>query len=257
MMWHGEGLTDIGRVRKVNQDAFGVHDSIQLWVVADGMGGHVGGEVASRLVVETIGPYVAKCTKKDSTHLIAPNDRETCLCEAIETANKAIRSHAQNQRELTGMGTTAVVLQISDHDPCQATIAHAGDSRAYLIRNQSIALLTRDHSLVEERIELGIITSEQALTHPLRHVLTKALGIEALVEPAVKTVELQSTDLLLLCTDGLTKMMTDDKILEILLRHQTSLEHICQALVTEANQLGGDDNVTVVVVRGGDRKQNE
>ena len=248
MKSHAVGLSDIGRVRQVNQDAFGIHDALNLCVIADGMGGHVGGEIASRLAVDTITQHLETRFKEQSTPWPDQKDHETILCEALESANHAIRSQAKKQRELSGMGTTAVTLHITDQPSYHATIAHAGDSRAYLIRNQTISLLTRDHSLIEERIELGIITPEQALTHPLRHVLTKALGIESYVNPAVKTVELQPTDVLILCTDGLTKMMADERILQIALGNLSSLEQICKALVGEANKLGGDDNVTIIAV---------
>ncbi len=246
MIWHGWGQTDLGRVRKVNQDAFQLHPELNMWVVADGMGGHAGGEVASRLAVETIGPYVQQHQAKNSSLTTA--DREKTLQEALEAANQTIRTHARDHPEYSGMGTTAVVLQISEGPPYQATIGHVGDSRAYLIQGETMKLLTRDHSLVEERVELGILTREDALTHPLRHVLTKGLGIESKVEPSVQTQSIEPTDTVLLCSDGLTKMMDDDEFLAVIRQHSHSLEEACQQLVGKANELGGKDNITVVLV---------
>ena len=152
------------------------------------------------------------------------------LKKALELSNQAIRDYAREHLEYMGMGTTAVALHVSGKQTPKATIAHAGDSRAYLIRNQSLSLLTRDHSLVEERIDLGIITPEQALTHPFRHVLTRALGIERYIEISVTEVEMTSSDRLLLCTDGLTKMMTDNEIAETIFSKTLSLEESCARL---------------------------
>ncbi|GJL54157.1 MAG: serine/threonine phosphatase [Nitrospirales bacterium] len=245
MKWQGWGQTDIGRVRKVNQDTFAIHQALGLWIVADGMGGHAGGEVASQLVIDTIGPYVEEHqTKKPQPK----QERETLLRNALIATNQAIRTHAKNHQEFSGMGTTAVVLQISEDSPGEATIAHVGDSRAYRIQDDAMTLLTRDHSLVEDRIDLGIITREEALTHPLRNVLTQGLGIESTVEPSVQTLSLHPTDKILLCSDGLTKMMTDDEFFTVIRQHNHSLKEACQQLIEKANQLGGKDNITVVLV---------
>ncbi|WP_447968093.1 Stp1/IreP family PP2C-type Ser/Thr phosphatase [Nitrospira sp. M1] len=245
MKWQGWGQTDIGRVRKINQDTFAIHQSLGLWIVADGMGGHAGGEVASQLVIDTIGPYVEQHQTKKT---LSKEERETILRNALEATNHAIRTHAKKNPEFSSMGTTAVVLQITEGSPDEATIAHVGDSRAYLLQDQAMTLLTRDHSLVEDRIDLGIITREEALTHPLRNVLTQGLGIESTVEPSVQTLSLQPTDKILLCSDGLTKMMTDDEFFTVIRQHSHSLKDACQQLVDTANKLGGNDNITVVLV---------
>ena len=248
MSWKGKGLTHIGKVRQINQDAFGIHDHLRLWLIADGMGGHAGGEVASQLAVQEMAGYFEKHRPELVKNLNESKDVTVILEEALEAANHAIREHARDHFELLGMGTTAVAVHIAGELPFLATIAHAGDSRAYLLRDQSLRLLTRDHSLVEERIELGILTPEQALTHPLRHILTRALGIEHSVIPSVTTIELTEKDRLLLCTDGLTKMMTDQHILHTIQRANATLEKACFALIEEANNEGGQDNVTVVMV---------
>ena len=251
MRWKGFGLTHIGKVRQMNQDALGLFDDLGLWIIADGMGGHVGGEIASQLAIDTIASSYETQASAFLNHPIRPigiPDATKILRQTMEAANTAIRKHAEDNPEYKGMGTTAVAVHVSESPTVVATIAHTGDSRAYLIRNNTLSLLTRDHSLVEERIELGIITPEQALTHPLRHILTRALGIEPTVDPTLGKIELTEKDQLLLCTDGLTKMMTDSEILETILAASMSLEKGCEDLVKQANQQGGQDNVTVVMV---------
>jgi protein phosphatase len=147
------------------------------------------------------------------------------------------------------MGTTIVVVALTQiHDTSQAVIAHSGDSRAYVLRNGSLSLWTRDHTLMEERLALNLITPEQVRTHPLRHVLTKALGIDLQAYPTVQTFSLESTDLLLLCSDGLTKMLTDQEIQTLVLKEAPNLDRIKNTLVATANRLGGEDNTTVVVI---------
>ena len=248
MKWQGKGLTDIGKVRQINQDAFGLFDSLNVWIVADGMGGHAGGEIASRITVETVGNYVQQQLTTPSIENNSHGNYSEMLKKALELSNQAIRDYAREHLEYAGMGTTGLALHISGGPSTIATIAHAGDSRAYLLSNQSLSLLTRDHSLVEERIDLGIITPEEALTHPLRHVLTRALGIERYLEPSITEVKMTSSDRLLLCTDGLTKMLTDKEIAETIFHKPMALEETCETLIQEANQRGGNDNVTVVMV---------
>ena len=248
MRWQGKGVTDIGQVRQMNQDAFGLFQELNLWIIADGMGGHAGGEIASRITVETVGEYIQKHINEQSTENDFDADYPGMLTKALELSNRAIRDYAHDHGEYKGMGTTAVALHISGKTSPKASIAHAGDSRAYLIREESLSLLTRDHSLVEERIDMGIITPEQAFTHPLRHVLTRALGIERHLEVSVNEVDLTPNDRLLLCTDGLNKMLTDKEIAETIFSKDRSLDEICAALITEANHRGGNDNVTVVMV---------
>ena len=246
MTWQGFGQTDIGRVRKINQDAYRLHPKLQLWVVADGMGGHAGGEIASQLAIDTIGPYVEQYQQTPGSQTVKV--REEVLQASIDAANLRIRKHAQEHPKFSGMGTTVVVLHISEGPPWQATIAHVGDSRAYLIQPDTLSLLTRDHSLVEERIDLGLVTREEASTHPLRNVLTRGLGIESGVESSVQTRPIQPTDKILLCSDGLTKMMSDNEIFQVIHQSSRSLKESCQNLIEKANRLGGQDNITVVLV---------
>lgn len=247
--WIGVGLTDIGRVRKVNQDVFSVDNEHQLWVLADGMGGHAGGEIASQITIEAIPAYFNSQRDNTSSSLIPAATLETLLAQAIESANQRIREQASQNPEIKGMGTTVVALAMArTADHSQAVIAHSGDSRAYVLRNTNLTLWTKDHTLMEERLDLNLITPDQVRTHPLRHVLTKALGIDPQAMPTVQTYELEPTDVLLLCSDGLTKMLTDQEIQTLLLKNAPNLGHMCNRLVETANRLGGEDNTTVVVI---------
>lgn len=177
---------------------------------------------------------------------------ETILMQGIESANQHIREQASQNPEIKGMGTTVVGVAITHTaDASQAVIAHTGDSRAYVLRNQQLLLWTKDHTLMEERLALNLITHDQIRTHTLRHVLTKALGIDPQALPTVQTYVLEPTDLLLLCSDGLTKMLTDQEIQTLLLKDTPNLGKICKRLVETANRLGGDDNTTVVVIGAG------
>jgi serine/threonine protein phosphatase PrpC len=249
LKWLGVGFTDIGRVRKLNQDAFSLDNVRQLWMLADGMGGHAGGEIASQIAVDTIPQEFQRLLAAEPSPSSAAATLEILLAQAIETANQRIREQASHNAEIKGMGTTIVAVAITQtHDTSQAVIAHSGDSRAYVLRNGSLALWTRDHTLMEERLALNLITPEQVRTHPLRHVLTKGLGIDPQAFPTVQTYSLEATDLLLLCSDGLTKMLTDPEIQTLVLKEAPNLDRIKNTLVAAANRLGGEDNTTVVVI---------
>lgn len=247
--WIGTGLTDIGLVRKLNQDAFSIENTLQLWVLADGMGGHAGGEVASQIAVDTIPDVVRTHLSTETSPFLQPDKLESLLGQALESANQTIRKKAEEDERLKGMGTTIVVVAIT-RSPTghQASVAHAGDSRAYLFRQGTLSLWTKDHTLMEERLALNLITPEQVRTHPLRHVLTKALGIEPQTQPTIQTYSLNPSDLILLCSDGLTKMLTDQEIQALVGQEAPHAEAICRTLVATANQLGGEDNTTVVII---------
>jgi PPM family protein phosphatase len=247
LTWRGAGLTDIGRVRRSNQDAFAVLNDVGLWIVADGMGGHVGGDVASRLAVESITEQIRRQAGAVSLSQAGQAWTETQLRQLTEAAHNTIRKHAFEHPHLGGMGTTIVVLSISSASIPRLSLAYVGDSRAYLLHAGALLQLSQDHSLVEEHVRSGRLSPEDAATHPLRHVLTRALGIEGIVEPDSSTHQLHPDDLILLCTDGLTKMMDDGQIADTLLHAGRSPEAACLALVEAANRRGGEDNVTVVV----------
>jgi protein phosphatase len=217
-------------------------------MVADGMGGRAGGDVASRIAIDTLTAKLASNGRSD----VSNDERIMAVQRAIRTSNQAIRDEAVKRQELIGMGTTIVIGAIA-HDTAGMIVAHVGDSRAYLLRHGALSRLTRDHSLVEEALAQGELSEEQALEHPLRHMLTRAVGAEPDVDPDVSVTALHPHDLILMCTDGLTKMLSDDDILAILSRARASSEATCAALVTEANRRGGDDNVSVIIVRNDEK----
>jgi protein phosphatase len=221
--------TDIGLVRDHNEDAYLVEDP--LYVVADGMGGHLGGEVASATALETVGAVVA-------------DEGIEALADSVRRANKAVYDRQVGDAEVAGMGTTltAVALQGS-----QLHVAHVGDSRAYLLRGGTLEMLTQDHSLVGEMMREGSLTEAQARVHPRRSTLTRALGIAGEVTVDTPEVPVQGGDRILLCSDGLSGMVEDPRLQEIL-RNEPDPERACAALIAEANANGGVDNITTVIV---------
>lgn len=245
-VWRGTGLSDVGLVRAANQDAFALEQPLQLWVVADGMGGHAGGEVASRLAVDAI----TRCVRSQATTAegaVHPASDARVLRDAIAAAQWAILEKARATPLLTGMGTTCVAIRITDAPDAVATVAHVGDSRAYRLRGNRLEQLTQDHSLIDDYVRRGLVGPEQAFTHPLRHVLSRALGSENACDPDVGVHDLDESDLILLCTDGLTKMLRDEQIADILLRERAAPDRACRSLVQEALSHGGADNVTVII----------
>lgn len=248
-VWHGVGITDRGRVRTSNQDAFVILNECGTWIVADGMGGRAGGDIASRITVNEIAGELSQrlgTRLSESTEISSRND---LLHEVIHRSNQAVREEASRRPELFGMGTTLVVLMILPHPQPTALIAHVGDSRAYCLRSGVLTQITRDHSFVEESLRDGLLTQAEAVDHPMRHVLTRAVGAEVEAEPEITIHGLATQDILLLCTDGLTKMLPDRIIRDIVSQPAASLHQMCQALVDEANARGGEDNTTVVLVR--------
>lgn len=253
LMWRGIGRTHAGLVRSDNQDAFAVLDQFGLWVIADGMGGHAGGEVASRLAVETLSAWGSRLVQPEVRAGQAPSfQADGSLREAIQAANGAIREEALAHPQLAGMGTTFVSLQIAAGPVAgpiaYATVAHVGDSRAYLVRGNSLTQLTRDHTWVEGQVQQGLLTPQEASVHPWHHMLTKSLGSAAVAEPDCSVHPLRAGDWILLCTDGLTTMLDDRQILEVLAAAGATAEGACDALIAEANRLGGRDNTTVLLV---------
>ncbi len=239
-------MTHVGRVRPANQDAFLASNELGLWVVADGMGGHAGGDVASQTTVDAIRGFV---TERVTQGLPATHEIPTFLRSAIGHANETVRAYARANPEFTGMGTTVVLFFLPVPSSPLAWIAHAGDSRAYLIRNRRISALTRDHTVLEERIQQGLLPKSTPTTHPYGHVLTRGIGVSPAVEVDVSTVELQQTDEVLLCSDGLNKMLNDEDILGVLMTVRSHPpEQKCQALIDQANVRGGRDNTTVVLI---------
>lgn len=242
--WFGIGRTEIGHVRPSNQDAFVVLNECGVWIVADGMGGHPGGHIAAKIAVD-VG---AERARAQAETLRGYPDRATeVVKELVVSANRRIHEKVQQQPSLTGMGTTVVTLMIVPAPKPIAYLAHLGDSRAYLYREGRLTQLTRDHTLVEDLLQRRVIDATEIKTHPKRHVLTKGLGMGLDMMPEQTSTSLTLDDLLVLCSDGLTKMLDDADIARSLSRAQGDVHRACQDLVENALARGGEDNVTVVV----------
>ena len=224
--------TDIGKLRRQNEDAAWFDEDRAVFAVADGMGGHLAGEVASRMAIEA----VQRMARENERPGIA------ALREAVACAHETILAHAQDHIECAGMGTTLSVLWLGEN---YAYIAHVGDSRIYRLREGSLTQITQDHSLVEELVRAGLITREQARTHPRRNIITRALGTHGENEPDMLVTDVQDGDVFLLCTDGLTGMVPDDEIERTL--RDCGMEAAADRLLALALDAGGRDNVTLIL----------
>ena len=256
MRYVAAAKSDVGRKRQGNEDSFCLAPEVGLFVVADGMGGHAAGEVASRLAVETIQEWVVKYLGGPNAAILGKPEpgcsREAnFLLSSIRLANRVIYDAAQGQREYAGMGTTVVaVLAVND----QVALAHVGDSRIYQLRGERLIQLSRDHSLVQQQLDYGIISSEEAQGSQYKHLITRALGFKESVEVEVAEHRVLPGDCLLLCSDGLSDLLEDEEMLLVVQNHSDDLEKACQALVDRANYKGGDDNITALLIqaRAGD-----
>ena len=240
------GLSDKGLSRKHNEDSFYTDKDLGLFVVADGMGGHSAGDVASRMAVEALSGYIRK-SYAGGESLIGPldagrPDASNRLVSGIRLANQVVCEAAKNNPLWQGMGTTIVAALV---DGNRVSLAHAGDSRAYLVRLNTISQLTDDHSVVAERVRKGLMSKEEAEGSGIRNLVTRALGHDEALEVDVTEIDIMDGDRLLLCSDGLTTMVADDVALMIL-ASDNAPESACRRLVDEANNNGGMDNITVV-----------
>lgn len=250
-MIEAAGRTDVGRRRKINEDSFLVSPEASLYAVCDGMGGHNAGEVASRMAIETIAAFVERsAVEKEITwpwgldaHLSFDANR---LKTAIRLANAKVFQAADNREELTGMGTTVVAALLSGD---KVTIGSAGDSRCYLVRAGVLKQLTRDDSWVSAALGEGILNSDDVEHHPLRNVITKAVGARDTIDLDLVEHDLLPGDLLMLCSDGLHGMLSDGEIAKLLVPVPESLDEATARLVDAANEAGGRDNVSVVLLR--------
>jgi protein phosphatase len=242
------GLTDVGRRRDHNEDALLVDDELLLYGVADGMGGHAGGGTASRLAVETVQRTVrAARAAAPGAFAPAPPDASALpgvLRGAVEQACAVIHAAAQADPELAGMGTTVTAVLL---DGRSAFVAHVGDSRCYLLRDGRIHQVSEDHSLVNEQVKAGAITADEAKHSRFKNIITRSVGFEESVQVDLMGLELQGDDALVVCCDGLSNLVDDPEILELV--SSTPLDETPARLVALANQRGGDDNITVIVVR--------
>ncbi len=233
-------LTDTGILRAINQDYCFASDTAvgklpNLYIVCDGMGGHKAGEYASRYTVERIVAAVSRSRWNDPVRV---------LREAIQKANEILVIEAGEDAEKQGMGTTVVVATIIDH---KLHVANVGDSRLYVL-NEQAQQITRDHSYVQEMVERGEVAPEDARTHEKKNVITRAVGADKKIDIDFFEVDLTDEDTVLLCTDGLTNMLTDDKIHQVVMTY-VDTEAACKTLVEEANKNGGSDNITAIVIK--------
>ncbi len=247
------GNSDVGLRREANEDSFLLLPKNALFIVADGMGGHAGGQVASKLTVQTVGLALVRRlaeaeaeTKNEGT----PLNIAKILSDAISEACAAVYDYAREYPALTGMGSTVSVLLVYG---AMAWIGHGGDSRAYLMRNGRIYQVTEDHSLVQEQVSAGLITPSQAKVSTMRNIITRSIGFEREVRVDTGALPLQEGDRFLLCSDGLTGHIEDEEILEMV--EHTRLRTAPDALIALANERGGDDNTTVVIAKIGSKKR--
>jgi len=240
-------ITHKGMVRTRNEDSFFRDDKLNLYVVADGMGGHRGGDIASRLAIDEIEKVIRDWPPKDQTEITGVNENrpesEAKLISALKRANLRIWKEAETNSDYRGMGTTTTGVLVTNSE---ATIAHVGDSRAYLIRDKQIRQITEDHSWVNEQVKAGFITSEEARTHRLKNLITRSLGHEPNIKVDVLRLKIESGDRFLLCSDGLSNLVQDDELRDTLtdLDPKSALER----LVEMANERGGYDNITAVMI---------
>lgn len=243
-------LSDVGRVREKNEDSHFASDELGLYVVADGMGGHLGGQMASSLAVKTVSDNVAANHKQlvegAALEPLESSPVPRMLADAVRAACSAIYEAAQHDPELQGMGTTVTALLVQSG---RAFVAHVGDSRCYLQRGDRIIQVTDDHSLVNEQVKAGLITREQGRQSRLKNIITRSVGFERDVAVDTFALPLQPEDKLLMCSDGLANFV-DDTELGLALA-SLPIEEVPQRLVDLANERGGDDNITVVCLAAG------
>lgn len=245
----GFGLTDVGRQRQHNEDALLLEADAGLYLVADGMGGHAAGEIASRISVDAIAEFIVHTREDDGTWPHAYDERygrqTNRLIAAIRLANTRVLEAMRKDARLRGMGTTVVGCLT---DGTTVSVAHVGDSRAYMVRGGQLTRITNDHSWVFEQVQAGMLTEAEAERHPLRNVITRALGGALQVTPDASEIEAQPGDTFLLCSDGLTGMVPEEEILRIVSGAGGDLEEACRQLIAAANERGGVDNITALLV---------
>lgn len=227
--------TDIGRVRRQNEDAAWLDEKKEIFAVADGMGGHLAGEVASGMAIDEVKRMACRYEAASIS----------ALRDMVSGANQAILAHAEAHPECAGMGTTLSVLWCGGR---YAYIAHVGDSRIYRFRSGELEQITQDHSLVEEMVRARIITREQARTHPRRNIITRALGTREISKPDILAADRRKGDIWLLCSDGLSGMV-EDAAMARTLEKENNLEDAADSLLRQALDAGGRDNVTLVLWR--------
>lgn len=241
-------LSDVGRVRSRNEDAVRARPDAGIVVVADGMGGHPCGDLASRLAAEEIVAFLTS-TGSPTADGSSPPPMGDRMAKAVESADGRVRDAARDDAEREGMGTTLTAM-LADPDAARFAVGHVGDSRAYRLRDGHLEQLTRDDSWVQSQVEAGRLEPEAARTHPWSSVLSQALGLQSPAEPSVVEGQLRAGDLFLLCSDGLSGLVAHDELEAFVVEHaEVALEEVAEGLVALANERGGTDNVTVALLR--------
>ena len=244
------GLTDTGMVREKNEDAIGYDSSLGLVVLADGMGGHRGGEIASGITVDTIIDEVQQnlpaITSGEIDETSGFSKESICIQDAVVAANDLVYKTAEANPEHKGMGTTIVVLQFYNNT---FSLAHIGDSRCYRLRADKLEQITKDHSLLQELIDRGFYTREEARNSMNKNLVTRALGIDPVVMPDIQEDIVLKNDIYLLCSDGLTDLVEDEDMYLTIKQFSDNLEEAAKQLITKANQNGGKDNISVMLCR--------
>lgn len=241
------GQSDIGKRREKNEDSFLINDERQVYLIADGMGGHLGGEFASRLAVNAIDEII-KSVEDDPEatfpegNELRPGDYAGSLRYAVRVASRRIFEKAQGDTKLRGMGTTSVALMFRKN---KAYIANVGDSRVYQIRKNKINQITKDHSLVGEQIRAGLMSADDSRAQRLKNIITRSVGFQEDVDSDIDIRVVRKGDRYLLCSDGLSNLVSDDEIKDIVLNND--LEPAVKRLIDIANERGGDDNITVIL----------
>jgi protein phosphatase len=243
--------SDMGRVRKNNEDAFMANPTLGIFAVADGMGGHASGEVASRIAVESIQDSLARVGREKDAPLTEDNTAvlsspANILVNGFRLANQRIYKSSLEKEEYKGMGTTLVAVYLSGSS---AIVAHVGDSRLYQIRGQAIEQVTADHSLVWEQYRQGLITKAALSSSPYKNIVTRALGLEPTVDVEVQELVTQPGDSLILCSDGLSDLVQDEEMVGVLQNSAGDLDRACDDLIRLANLRGGKDNITALLIQ--------
>ncbi len=243
--------SDPGQVRKKNEDSFLADPVLGIFAVADGMGGHASGEVASRLAVESLKEFISRAGREKASPLSADSTAilsspANLIINGIRLANQKIYKASQENKEYKGMGTTLVAAYFSI---LPSLVAHVGDSRLYLMRGQAIQQITEDHSWVWEQYKQGLIAREAIPTSPHKNIVTRALGIQPTVDVEVQELEVQPGDFLLLCSDGLSDLVREEEMVGTVNRNIRDLDSHCKNLVRLANARGGKDNITALLVQ--------
>ncbi|MGE5613403.1 MAG: Stp1/IreP family PP2C-type Ser/Thr phosphatase [Bacillota bacterium] len=236
--------SDRGLVRELNEDSYriisGSSGTPFVFIVADGMGGHNCGEVASKMTVE----YIKNTVERGGFSLGSPEDVEEAFREIVIGANKAVFEASLEQPGTSGMGTTLTMAVIYGN---KVTVAHVGDSRLYLVREGNIRQLTEDHSYISELVKNGTLTIEEAKMHPNKHVITRAIGTSSALDVGIMSFDYEEGDIFVLCTDGLTNKLEEYEILDVIANNEP--DEACEKLVDIAKSKGGEDNITVIVIK--------